>query len=82
VLNRNVKNLSYFIKLDPRFGNNLNMEKQMGFQGILFVSEVVKKYNQPALFKKYEDALNGFYPYFAPSFQEQQPELTDSIVQE
>ena len=82
MLNRNVKNLSFFLKLDPKFGNNLGMEKQLGFQSILFVSEVVKKYNQPALYKKYEDALNSFYPYFAPSFQEQQPELTDSIVQE
>ncbi|WP_320054749.1 DUF2723 domain-containing protein [uncultured Acetobacteroides sp.] len=82
MLVRNVKTLSFFLKLDPKFSNNLNMEKVTGFQGMLFVSEVVKKYNQPALYKKYEAALQSFYPYVAPYFQQQAAQPTDSVVQE
>lgn len=81
MLNRNYRNLTFLLKLDPKFSNNLSMEKQLGFQSILFISDVVKKYNQPALFKKYETALNTFYPYFAPSFQGAE-QSTDSVVQE
>jgi hypothetical protein len=82
LLSRNIKNLGFFFKLDPRFSNNLGMEKQLGFQSIYMMADVVKKYNQPALFKKYEDALNSFYPYFASTFGQPEGSSADSIPQE
>lgn len=71
LLERNVKNMTFFFKLAPQYGNTLGMEKQLGMQSLYMVSEVVKHYNQPALFKKYEAALNQFYPMFASSYHEQ-----------
>ena len=74
LLNRNIKNLNYFFKLQPQYGNLLGMEKQLGMQGLFLIADVVAKNNQPQLHKKYEDALNQFYPYFAAQHQMQVPD--------
>ncbi len=82
MLGRTISSLSYYFKLDPKFSNNLGMEKQISFQGLYLTADVIKKYNQPALYKKYEEALNMFYPYFASSFQEQKESPDSSMLQE
>lgn len=70
VLNRNVNNMGIYFKMPPQYSSGLNFEKQLGMQSIYMLSEIVKKYNQPQLLKKYEDALTQFYPMFANSHQD------------
>jgi len=73
--------LTFFFKLAPQYGNQLGIEKQWGMQGLLLMSEVVKSYN-PTLFKKYEAALNNFYPMYSATMQSQMPQQNDSSYEE
>lgn len=81
ILNRSVKNLTFFFKLAPQYGNQLGIEKQWGMQGLLLMSEIIKGYN-PTLFKKYEAALNNFYPMYSATMQSQMPQQNDSSYEE